>query len=124
MDSLDGNNGLADRARGRRQADLFILTLAGAVIIAASVLSPGAQAVQLGGWTLPPLCMSRWLLSMECLGCGLTRSFVWMGHGEWASAFEQHRLGPLLYLALACQIPWRLRRLWIARGVGAGGVGD
>jgi len=48
-------------------------------------------------------------------GCGLSRSFVFLSHGEVAGAFRFHAFGPLVYLILVASIVWmflpgRLRR--------------
>lgn len=34
---------------------------------------------------------------LPCPGCGLTRSFVCLGHGHLSEAFKWHPLGPLLF---------------------------
>jgi hypothetical protein len=59
-------------------------------------------------WPIPASCPSQALLGIDCPGCGLTRSFVHLAHGDWRHAFEKHRLGWLLALAVAVQIPYRL----------------
>ena len=46
-----------------------------------------------------------------CFGCGLTRSFVHTAHLDLGEAFRLHPLGPVAFLAVAVQIPWRLRKL-------------
>ena len=79
------------------------------------VLTTDTQAVQLFGWTLPPLCPVKLLTGHDCLGCGLTRSFVFMGHGELGAAFGRHKLGPLLYLIVLAQVPLRAALLWQGR---------
>jgi len=44
-------------------------------------------------------CWFRRLTDLPCLGCGLTRSFVAVSHGDLLSAFGHHLAGPLLYFA-------------------------
>ncbi|BBO34376.1 DUF2752 domain-containing protein [Lacipirellula parvula] len=61
--------------------------------------------------SLPPLCGSRVLLGIECPGCGLTRSFVAFASGDFRESFRFHRLGWLVFLATAGQIPYRIVRL-------------
>lgn len=62
----------------------------------------------LNGHPLPPLCASRALLGIHCPGCGLTRSFVSLAAGDWTAAWKFHRLGWLVFLGVAAQIPYRI----------------
>jgi len=57
---------------------------------------------------LPEMCMSRTWLGLECPGCGLTRSFVHLAHGDLSASWRLHRLGWLLALAVVAQLPYRL----------------
>lgn len=100
---------------------LAIFALSLVVVVASVLLTPSDSAVSLFGFQVPPLCMWKNLTGLDCPGCGLTRSFTYMGHGEISLAFERHRLGPLLYLAVAGLVPWHgwklLRSLWPRRAV-------
>ena len=96
--------------RASLNGELTLLAICGVVIALSMILSPSDSAVSLFGWTLPPLCLFKVFSSYDCLGCGLTRSFVYMGHFEFSAAFERHMLGPLLYLLVASQVPWRTYR--------------
>jgi hypothetical protein len=62
----------------------------------------------LPNWPLPPSCLSRTLFGIDCPGCGLTRSFVYLAHGDWRASLAKHRVGWLLALAVMLQIPYRL----------------
>jgi len=84
-----------------------VLLLSTLVVLASVVFSADTQAVRLFGQVLPEVCWSRRLFDMDCFGCGLTRSFVLTAHGRLAPAFEVHPLGPLLWLGVALQLPWR-----------------
>lgn len=46
---------------------------------------------------LPP-CPSALFFSRPCPGCGLTTSWTAFIHGDFASSFHAHPLGPFLYL--------------------------
>ncbi|MEX2558877.1 MAG: DUF2752 domain-containing protein [Pirellulales bacterium] len=59
-------------------------------------------------WPLPHSCFSRMLAGVSCPGCGLTRSFVHLAHGDWRASVEVHRLGWLLAAAVVSQFPYRL----------------
>ncbi len=59
---------------------------------AAFVLSPGA--VEDG----PVVCPFRLMTGLPCPGCGLTRSWVYVAHGEWSSAWSANPFG---YVSMA-----------------------
>lgn len=104
------------QARGDLQLGLGALV----VTVLSLSLTPGDSALTLFGWELPPLCLSRILLDRECFGCGMTRSFTYMGHLDLDGAWRLHKLGPLLYLLVAAQIPYRAWR--VARALRSGGA--
>ena len=73
------------------------------------------------GWEVPPVCLFTNLFGVECLGCGLTRSFTYMGHGDLHAAVDLHLFGPVLYVLVLAQLPLRVWRLWKTReGIGEG----
>jgi hypothetical protein len=94
-----------------RAGHAAVLAIAVAVVAASMLLTPGAEHVALFGWDLPPLCVFKAVTGWDCPGCGLTRSFVYMGHAAFLEAFRMHGLGPLLYAVVVLQIPLRIRRL-------------
>lgn len=70
--------------------------------------------VVLHGWTdypAPPVCMSNAWFGVKCPGCGLTRSFIHLAHGNWEASIRIHRLGWLLAAAVLIQFPYRLASL-------------
>ncbi|MFH1468892.1 MAG: DUF2752 domain-containing protein [Pseudomonadota bacterium] len=91
---------------------MFLLAIVGSV-----VLQPSTGSVTLFGYELPPLCLFRAVTGWRCPGCGLTRSFTFMGHGMVVEAFRIHRLGPLLYVFSVGFLGYRLVQL--ARAVKA-----
>lgn len=81
----------------------------------------------------PVLCVSRLLFGLPCGGCGLTRGYVALAHGQWLGAIRFNPLTPFLYLWM---VGWwgaavvQLRRGWLPptspRWVGViamGGIG-
>ncbi|MBD0020553.1 DUF2752 domain-containing protein [Gordonia pseudamarae] len=48
----------------------------------------------------PILCPFRMMTGLSCPGCGLTRSWVYAVHGDWAAAFGANVFGPLLIAAV------------------------
>ena len=97
---------------GEVQGHLVIGLMALAVVVASVVLTPSDSVVSFFGWDVPPLCMFKRITGMDCPGCGLTRSFTYMGHGDVIDAFTRHKLGPPFYLFVAAQVPWRAVKLW------------
>jgi Protein of unknown function (DUF2752) len=60
---------------------------------------------------LPQICASRALFGLRCPGCGLTRSIIHLAEGDWRASWHDHRLGGLLAIMIALQIPYRLYAL-------------
>ena len=78
------------------------------VLCLAFVLRFGeGQRVTVAGIPLPPLCASQAIFGAGCPGCGLTRSFVLLAHGDWHAARKMHRIGWVLALAMLAQFPYR-----------------
>lgn len=80
------------------------------VLVIAAVLTPSTEALTLFGVEVPVMCGFRQATGYGCPGCGLTRSFTFMAHGDLFSAFDMNLLGPFLFLAFATQPPYRLFR--------------
>lgn len=59
------------------------------------------------GYPLPELCATRRVFGVGCPGCGLTRSIVWLMHGDLSASLAMHRLGWLIFAAILLQIPYR-----------------
>lgn len=98
-----------------RRADATFLFLAALTIgLAALLQTRGPVQVVLPGldFPLPDSCTSRRMLGVDCPGCGLTRSFVRLAHGDPLGAWAFHPVGPLLFAFIAAQIPYRLWQLW------------
>ena len=47
----------------------------------------------------PTLCPFRALTGLPCPGCGMTRGFCALGHGDLRGALDQNILSPALYVA-------------------------
>lgn len=102
------------------QRNAFFLAAAAAVIAAAMLLEVHDDRVALVGlsdYPLPHLCMSRSLFGVSCPGCGLTRSFIYLAHGDWYAAWTAHRLGWLVAAIVLFQVPYRV---WLLAGRGGG----
>lgn len=82
------------------------------------MLTGDSEHVSVFGFDVPVLCTWRRLTGLPCPGCGLTRSFVLLAHGQVLAAFRANLLGPLVFLLVASQVPfraWRLGRRAAAR---------
>jgi hypothetical protein len=89
----------------------LILAIAAAIVLAACVLQVRADqrvAVSLlTRWPLPEVCQSKILFGLDCPGCGLTRSFVHLAHGNVPASLAVHPLGWLVALFVVAQFPYR-----------------
>jgi hypothetical protein len=70
-------------------------------VFAAPLLSPDTVA------SGPVLCPFRRLTGVPCPGCGMTRSFVAVAHGDLGTAFAFNRLGPFMMTIFAIAILWK-----------------
>jgi hypothetical protein len=50
-------------------------------------------------------------LGIRCPACGLTRSIIHLAEGNWRASWHSHRLGGLVAVVFAVQIPYRLLAL-------------
>ncbi|MEZ6098912.1 MAG: DUF2752 domain-containing protein [Pirellulaceae bacterium] len=86
-----------------------------AILFAALALRPPTQSqlsVPGSHLAMPELCMSRRIIGLSCPGCGLTRTFVSLAHGQWEAAWRYNPVGILLFVAVAFQVPLRILQLW------------
>jgi hypothetical protein len=108
----DSKRTRANSPRDRSRLHLYVLCAAVAVLSLSAALQvlPGGRVAFLG-WESSPLphtCVSRRLWNVSCPGCGLTRSFVYLAHGQWRESLAVNRVGWLLALLVVVQIPYRL----------------
>jgi len=92
---------------------VFLAMSLGVILCSVLMTVEGSSTVRVPGWQwpMPESCMSRRVWRMDCPGCGLTRSFISMGHGEFQRAFSFNLAGPLVYLFVLVQIPWHAWQL-------------
>jgi len=109
----------ADRVGRSWSFDLAMLALCGGAVLAAFLLTPGAERVAILGFEIPELCGFKRFTGLPCPGCGLTRSWTYLAHGDPVTALRMNPVGPVLFLAAAIQVPLVLRRMglrwWTAR---------
>ncbi len=84
----------------------------GVMLLLAAVVIGAAAQVTFFGWDVPVMCTWRRILGIECPGCGLTRSFVFLAHGELVEGFRMNALGPPMFLLVASQLVYRPVAMW------------
>lgn len=103
----------------------LILAIAAGIVLAACILQVRADqrvAVSLlSRWPLPEVCQSKVLFGVDCPGCGLTRSFVHLAHGNVPASLAVHPLGWLVALFVVAQVPYRV---WALKSRSAAPLGD
>jgi len=66
---------------------------------------------------LPGSCTFRRVTGYPCPGCGLTRCFVSLAHGDVGRAWHFQPAGLLIFVVAVSQIPYRTVQIWrIHRG--------
>jgi hypothetical protein len=102
----------------------FLLAI-GVIVVALSMLmrTTGQTAVFLPGFDrpLPPSCTTQVLFGLDCPGCGMTRAFISIGHGQFQQAWRFNAASFVVYPFIAVQIPWNLLQigmlLWRKRAI-------
>jgi hypothetical protein len=87
----------------------MLLVACGVTVLSLSLQVRGDQRVEfarLPGFPMPETCWSRSLFGAKCPGCGLTRSLVYLAHGDWRASLAMHRLGMVMALAILAQFPY------------------
>jgi hypothetical protein len=81
--------------RGFTRAERWaLLAVLSAGFVASCVVRPEELA------RLPELCPLHWA-GLPCPGCGMSRAFCALSHGDWRGAVAYNALAPPAYLAAA-----------------------
>lgn len=105
---------VAPRTRGDVAFHGLLLALCLLVLGLAGVLSVrGGEQVLLPGQrvAIPELCTSKRLWGIDCPGCGMTRSFIALAHGDVRRAWSYNPAGVWLFAIMLFQVPYRLLQL-------------
>ena len=97
-----------------RQLDSWrtiVLLGSASIMVLAFTMTPTTEVVSLFGFEVPTLCVWRLTTGISCPGCGMTRSFTFLAHGQVVEAFRMNALGPLLFVVVASQVPWQIYRI-------------
>ena len=95
-----------------------ILLAATVVLILAAVLQvrgPETVVIPVVDVPLPGTCTYKKFVGMECPGCGLTRCFISLAHGQPLAAWYFNPAGILFFAIVAGQIPFRGVQIWRLR---------
>jgi hypothetical protein len=93
---------------------VVILSICTAIIALALLMSVRQERqvlIPVLGVPLPELCMMKRWTGSGCPGCGMTRCFISLAHGDLPAALHYNPAGPLLFAILAFQIPFRVTQL-------------
>ena len=104
---------VSPRSRNWRLLRHAVGLLAFSALIGACVwLQAGESQVRLpSGAALPDLCVLRRWTGAPCPGCGLTRCFISLCHGDVRSAWIYNPAGILFFLLVAAQLPFHATQL-------------
>ncbi len=111
-----------NQAISRRWRYHFWIIAAAALVLTIALLmelnSDGTASLPFVG-ELSRVCAWQNLFAMDCPGCGLTRSFAALAHGQWVTAWRFNPAGWLFFAVCLYQLPYRGRQLWkISHGQG------
>lgn len=91
--------------------DVVILVMCSTLVLLAFLTQPTQEQLFLFGYPIPPLCAFRNLFDVQCLGCGVSRSWSFLAHGQVGRAFDVNMLGPFIFALAVSQIPYRLYKV-------------
>jgi len=103
VEALHENNIETAKSNGARGSGSHVTEFGSGIRIIGAL---GLAAVFCASFLLPAgkiglgVCAFKEMTGLPCPGCGLTRSFISISHGQFAEAFRMHPLGPFIYLAL------------------------
>jgi hypothetical protein len=91
--------------------DLMIALVSFGILTVAAMSGVSDTTIKLAGIQLPTICGFKLLTSLDCPGCGLTRSLVFAIHGHFRESYFMHIWGIPLLLILMLQVPYRISRV-------------
>lgn len=100
--------------RGDRTLHWVLLGLSLGVLLLAAMLRTSRETqvvLPMVGWSLPELCFARRWFGLDCPGCGMTRSFIAIMHGDLVRAWQFNPAGLIVFGVVAFQVPYRALQL-------------
>ena len=95
-----------------------LLGISSLVIVAALTLQVHGDEFVVIPWLnmpLPGSCTFKAYFGLDCPGCGLTRCFISLAHGDIRRAVHFNPVGIAFFMVVAGQIPYRSLQLWRTR---------
>src|SRR5262245_30195969 len=89
---------------------IILLAICSSVLFGAALLSVRDRSqvvLPILQFPVPELCMMRRMVGIDCPGCGLTRCFISLAHGDLPTAWSYNPAGLWLFLIMAFQVPFR-----------------
>jgi hypothetical protein len=87
------------------------------VALALDISEQGRVVIPIVDISLPGVCAYQQLTGQHCPGCGLTRCFVALAHGDAAGAWSYNAVGVVFFFVVLFQIPYRALQIWrLGRG--------
>jgi hypothetical protein len=116
----DPSGGAASGAgRPAREMLHWMLLIGSAAVLAMSLalrVSDGEHvAAPLLSRPVPVVCTFKRLVGVDCPGCGLTRCFISLAHGDVRRALSYNPAGLLFFGLVLFQIPYRSLQIWRLR---------
>lgn len=101
---------------------IFLAMAFGVIAMSFLMTTDGRTDVFLPGFSnaMPETCTSKRILGIDCPGCGMTRAFISISHGQFNRAWELNRASFVVYAFVFVQIPWhimQLLRIKLGKGV-------
>ena len=83
------------------------------VVLSVAMRSTGDHHVFLPGMSvpIPELCMTKSVWGIPCPGCGMTRGFISIAHGQWTRAWAFNPVSFLMFAFVVGQVPWRFLQM-------------
>ena len=92
---------------------IVILVLCVAVLTASLLFQPNESGLHIFRFKWPFRCFLYQTFGVKCALCGLTRSFCSAAHGNLVESLKLHPVGPLIFVFICLQLPYRIYGLSI-----------
>lgn len=117
LDSAAADDGFAERVRDQPDTlpHWVFLSMSAAVVLLAILLQVHGEeqvVIPVLDVPMPGTCTFKRYVGADCPGCGLTRCFVSMGHGQLDRAWHFNPVGIAFFAIVAFQVPFRSFQLW------------
>jgi len=107
---MEGRDSLRTAVPGSQRPDLGLEMALASVCVAALGAAAIGTAVE-DPPAGPVLCPFRLATGLPCPFCGLTRSLLAAGQGEWRLSLDHHVLGPFVLMLAAMLLPLSVRAI-------------